>query len=337
MNPHPPADLCAPYRSAPAAARPTPPPPTLATALGVGLAAVTLSVSLATLAAVRAARPALAPVAAAVAVARPPSLVEAAGELARRHGLSLYVAPDVFARAVPLTVAEAAVGGPLEPAVRALDAYAAARGLWVHDAAGVLRVERASPAAELACDDAAAACSARVERLAAVSVVYADGSAARPIHLRAGRAAPAIDALRSALEAAGLRVDAAGRTLYVSAGAPAEPAVRRLSPGHYAVGRAALDAVIDRPGELARATRILPVVRGGRTVGVRLLGVHPGDLLDRLGFESGDVLTRVNGYDVVSPDRCLEAYASVRRTDHLAVELERRGRPTTLAYVIEPG
>ena len=146
---------------------------------------------------------------------------------------------------------------------------------------------------------------------------------------------PAVECAQGALESAGLRVDVVDRMLYVSAGALADGAIRALGGGRFALTRAAVENLLGRQGELMRATRILPVLRGGRTVGVEVLGVHPGDVLAALGIESGDVLERVNGFDVVSPDRCLEAYASLRRTDRVVVELARRGRPLTLSYVID--
>jgi hypothetical protein len=328
-----------PYRHpSPAAASP---PPSLAPALTLALSAITLVVSLSTSALVRAASPAC--------LAHPPSRADATpsrfassldaavNELARRHRRPLFVAPDVEARAARASVAPGSPDGPLAESVRALDAYAAARGLWFHDVDGVLRLEREVTSADLLCDDTLDACAARLERVAAISVVRAGPSILRPIHLRARRGVPAVECLRSALDAAGLRVDVVDRTLYVvSAGAPEDGAIRALGRGRFALTRDAVDHMLGRQGELMRGTRILPEVRGGRTVGVRVLGVHPGDLLAALGIESDDVLVRVNGSDVASPDHCLAAYASMGRTDRVVVELERRGRPVALTYVIDP-
>jgi general secretion pathway protein C len=62
--------------------------------------------------------------------------------------------------------------------------------------------------------------------------------------------------------------------------------------------------------------------------------VRPDDALARLGIADGDVILRVNGLAVASPDRCLEAYARLRAADRLTVEILRGGRGRTLVYVI---
>ena len=90
----------------------------------------------------------------------------------------------------------------------------------------------------------------------------------------------------------------------------------------------------DRPPPSAR---IFPEVVHGRTVGVRVGGIAPDSVLTALGLQNGDVLQRVNGYDVTSPDRCLEAYATVRQQDRLVLQLQRGGRLTLLEYIIVPG
>ncbi len=161
-----------------------------------------------------------------------------------------------------------------------------------------------------------------------------------PVHLRVTRDVPAVEATRAALVREGYQVDVVGRTLYVSgeaaprADASSEPAVRATGRGVFVVSRRSIDAMLERQQELMRSTRIVPVTRGGRVVGVRVFGIAPGDRLAGLGIANGDVIERINGYDVASPDRCLEAYARLRASNEVTVELERAGRRVWLVYVI---
>lgn len=83
-----------------------------------------------------------------------------------------------------------------------------------------------------------------------------------------------------------------------------------------------------------RCARVVPEVRDGKTVGVRIFGVKAESSLARLGFESGDVLLRVGGYDMSSPDGALEAYAKLRQRSELDVEIVRNGRWMVLRYVL---
>jgi general secretion pathway protein C len=122
---------------------------------------------------------------------------------------------------------------------------------------------------------------------------------------------------------------------------PARPTalrgLRALGRGVYVVPRGSLDEALSAQRPLARRTVILPESRDGRVVGVRVYGIRRGDTLAALGFADGDVILRVNGVEIASPDRCLEAYARLRRADRVTVTFERRGRPRSHVYAIVEG
>ena len=56
--------------------------------------------------------------------------------------------------------------------------------------------------------------------------------------------------------------------------------------------------------------------------------------LGLLGLENGDRIDKVNGFELGTPERALEAYARLRTASHLRVELVRRGRAMTIDYHI---
>ena len=351
--PEPAAHACvaAPYRTAPPPSPAVPvPPPGVATAvfaLIVALAALGAGVSAVhvTCRAARAQARLASQVFASAREMRPESRLDtAAQELARRARLPLFIAPDVDGRAAMRVIAAGSLDAPLADTVRALDAYAAPRGLWFHEAGGVLRLERAVTAADFDCASTLDACAERLARVASVQLVVAPGAGGRAARLHLTRDVPVEEATRAALTSNGFAVDRAGRTLYVSA--PAEvapdvvarsvvpPSVRRGGEGTFLVSRHFVDATLENQASLMRTTRITPVERGGRVIGVQVYGVRPGDLLAQLGLRNGDVLTQVNDFDIASPDRCLEAYARLRNTDRLTLSFERAGRGMHLTYVI---
>jgi len=351
--PEPAAHACvaAPYRTAP----PPPPavpvsPPGVATAvfaLIVALAALGAGVSAVhvTCRAARAQSRLASQVFASAREMRPDSRLDtAAQELARRARLPLFIAPDVDGRAAMRVIAAGSLDAPLADTVRALDAYAAPRGLWFHEAGGVLRLERAVTAADFDCASTLDACAERLARVASVQLVVAPGVGGRAARLHLTRDVPVEEATHSALASNGFAVDRVGRTLYVAA--PAEPApdvapdvvaspsLRRRGDGTFLVSRHFVDATLENQASLMRTTRITPVERGGRVIGVQVYGVRPGGLLAQLGLRNGDILTHVNDFEIASPDRCLEAYARLRSRDRLTLSFERAGRGMHLTYVI---
>jgi len=67
---------------------------------------------------------------------------------------------------------------------------------------------------------------------------------------------------------------------------------------------------------------------------VQLFGVRGNSLLGRLGMQNGDVLNRINGLDIGSPDRALEAYSRLRTSDNLQVSVTRNGQPVNIDFHI---
>jgi len=110
--------------------------------------------------------------------------------------------------------------------------------------------------------------------------------------------------------------------------------VERVGPNEFNVRRSTVDRILESQAELMRTTRIMPVEQAGRTVGVQLYGVRGNSLLGRLGMQNGDVLNRINGLDIASPDRALEAYSRLRTSDHLQVSVTRNGTPVNIDFNI---
>jgi general secretion pathway protein C len=73
--------------------------------------------------------------------------------------------------------------------------------------------------------------------------------------------------------------------------------------------------------------RAIPHVRDGRTIGVKLFGVRRDSAFGLLGFQNGDLLLSIDGYDIAVPDQALEAYARLRDATTHGILLERRGAP----------
>ena len=64
-----------------------------------------------------------------------------------------------------------------------------------------------------------------------------------------------------------------------------------------------------------------------KLLGLRLFGIRPGSLLGTLGLQNGDRLESINGFDIASPQRALEAYARLSTAKRLNVRVIRLGRP----------
>jgi general secretion pathway protein C len=110
--------------------------------------------------------------------------------------------------------------------------------------------------------------------------------------------------------------------------------VKTLGENSYEIPRQTiLDAMSDLNG-LAKDVRIVPAYKGGQANGFKLFGVRPGSLFSNIGIQNGDVVRRINGYDMNSPEKALELYSKLKDSGRIEIELERRGTSVTKTYNI---
>lgn len=76
--------------------------------------------------------------------------------------------------------------------------------------------------------------------------------------------------------------------------------------------------------------RFVPARQDGRLIGLRLFGIRPGSLLSTLGLQNGDRLETINGMEIASPQKAVEAYARLSTAKRLSVRLVRLGRPVQI-------
>jgi general secretion pathway protein C len=111
--------------------------------------------------------------------------------------------------------------------------------------------------------------------------------------------------------------------------------IQKISATEFNIDRGVVDKILENQSELMRQARIVPEQENGKTVGIRMFGIRPETLLGTLGMENGDRLQTINGFDMASPEKALEAYARLRTADKLVVQVNRRGQNMNLDYNIK--
>jgi len=110
--------------------------------------------------------------------------------------------------------------------------------------------------------------------------------------------------------------------------------IQKVSDTEFNVDRAVVDQILENQGELMRSARIVPEKKDGKVVGIRLLRVRPDTLLGTLGLQDGDRVEKINGFDITSPEKALEAYARLRTAGNLSVSINRKGKPMNIDFNI---
>lgn len=111
--------------------------------------------------------------------------------------------------------------------------------------------------------------------------------------------------------------------------------IQKVSDSEFNVDRGVVDKILENQAELMKSARIVPEQKDGKVVGIRLFGVRPDTLLGTLGLQNGDRLESINGFDMGSPEKALEAYARLRTASNMSVKVNRRGQAMTIEYKIK--
>jgi general secretion pathway protein C len=111
--------------------------------------------------------------------------------------------------------------------------------------------------------------------------------------------------------------------------------IQKVSANEFNVDRQVVDKILENQAELMKSARIVPEQENGKVVGIRLFGIRADTLLGTLGLENGDRLQTINGFDMASPEKALEAYARLRTADHLTVQVNRRGANQNIDFNIK--
>jgi general secretion pathway protein C len=87
-------------------------------------------------------------------------------------------------------------------------------------------------------------------------------------------------------------------------------------------------------GELLKQVQASPYLEGDQTTGFQIRRLKSGSLIARIGLKRGDILRKINGLELNSPEKALQIFAQLRQSKQISIDLERRGKAMTFAYEI---
>ena len=96
-----------------------------------------------------------------------------------------------------------------------------------------------------------------------------------------------------------------------------------------------LEAVVKDVNSLLKQVRILPHFQNGKSEGLRLMNIKPDSFFAQMGLKNNDIMTGVNGQPIETVDDALLLYQSLKDSDNVSLQLQRKGRQETIEYDIE--
>jgi len=161
----------------------------------------------------------------------------------------------------------------------------------------------------------------------------------------------AYDAFIAVLDVEGLHVVEEGRFYKITSGkrgsrrgsradisigdCPFPSGIREVNDTTWSVQQSEFDKWMDNLNCLAIQARIVPHLVEGKPEGFKLFAIRPNSFYSKLGLQNGDVILKINGIALSSPDNALEAYTKLRDAKELTLDILRRGKARKHTYRFE--
>ena len=97
--------------------------------------------------------------------------------------------------------------------------------------------------------------------------------------------------------------------------------IKSRSDNEYDVTHCELNNLAD----VAMQARIVPAFKQGKVIGFKLFSIRPDSIYTKIGLHNGDVLRRVNGQDLSTPETALGMFNALQNSSRIEIEIERNG------------
>lgn len=110
--------------------------------------------------------------------------------------------------------------------------------------------------------------------------------------------------------------------------------VKKTGDDEWTIPKSEIDNVLSNLNKVATQARIVPSFHNGKANGFKLFSIRPNSLYSKIGIQNGDIVQKINGYEINSPDKALEIYSKLKDASGITVDLVRRGKKKSLSYSI---
>lgn len=110
--------------------------------------------------------------------------------------------------------------------------------------------------------------------------------------------------------------------------------IEKVDDTHVKMPRKTAEHFIQNPMAASKGARVVPAVKNGKPDGLKLYAIRPSSVYAKIGLNNGDTIHSINGIDVSTPDKMLEAYVSLKDAKEFTLDITRRGQPVTQVITI---
>ncbi len=111
-----------------------------------------------------------------------------------------------------------------------------------------------------------------------------------------------------------------------------ESLTKRTGDTAYLLDTRGVQQALEKPNQIMTDARFMPNMVDGKQQGFLLTEVKPGGVYSGLGLRNGDVLLRINEFNISSPEAALQALTALKGIDRAQLDVIRNGSRITMTY-----
>lgn len=108
----------------------------------------------------------------------------------------------------------------------------------------------------------------------------------------------------------------------------------KVSEDSWVIDQKAVAESLTDMGRVLTDARLTPKVSASGVEGFVVTEIKPRGVFDAIGLMNGDVLTKINGYEIDSPEKAVQVLSALRGETSIDLDILRDGRPKSLHYTV---
>lgn len=110
--------------------------------------------------------------------------------------------------------------------------------------------------------------------------------------------------------------------------------IRKIGENKFEIDAKEIQAALDNMDKVTSSARIVPSYENGNPAGFKIFRIKADSFYNKLGLRNGDVIRKINGFDINSTEKAMQMFTILRTEKSLQIELARRGQNMTMDYTI---
>lgn len=109
--------------------------------------------------------------------------------------------------------------------------------------------------------------------------------------------------------------------------------IKKSSDNMYKIKRSDVNEQLQNLPHILKQARVVPQrSKDGTMLGWKFMSIKKDSIFEKLGFNQGDVLKKINGEFVSSPDQALELFDRLKSSSEIKIVVEKQGKEKTIEY-----